>query len=154
MGLDITLGKVCKPISDKHIFNTLDYPCFEIFKSLAKEVCQEMIYVKDHNKWVASSEVEMTKKGRFFLTTNLGINFEYEEYLPIQKTFYEFSISENFYSSHWFAEKRLRPTMDFPFIWEREKVLELAKTLNENYDYLLPFLNNFNQGEDLIFLGF
>ena len=37
---------------------------------------------------------------------------------------------------------------------DKTGILELAKTLNENYDYLLPFLNNFNQGEDLIFLGF
>lgn len=154
MGLDITLGKVCKPIPDKEIFNTLNYPCFEIYKSLAKEVCKEMIYSKEVGKWFETSNIQMTKKGKFYLSSNLGISFDYDQYLPIQKTFYEFSISEDFYSSHWFADKNLKPTIDFPFVWEREKVLELAKSLNEDYKDFLPFLENFDQGTHLIFLGY
>ena len=164
MGLDITFGVVTKPTKESIIFNTLNYPELEIFADLSlkvtkqvtnlKTIAQKLNYELPEKNWCYSDELQMNKKGLYFHSglTEKGVKFN--DLIESEQTFYEFSISEIHYASRWFAKKELKPKIDFPFIWQQHKAFELIHSLEEEYQYISQFLQNFEEGKHLIHLSY
>ena len=165
MGLDISFGEVCKPIIDKNVFSTLEEPQFDIFAPLAVKVTRQMTCLKaiaDKRKlefnypdyWCNSSELRMNKQGLYYHSGIAGRGVKFENLVESEETFYKFSMQVTHYCSHWFAATNLKPSFDFPFIFQRERALELIPSLKEDYEYLLDFLQNFETGKHLIYLSY
>lgn len=164
MGLDIYFGTVCKPIEKQEPFNTLEYPQLDIFAPLGVKVTKQMTNLKaiaeklnyelPFRNWCYSDELQMNKKGLYFHYGLQSKGVKFEDLMESEETFYEFSLQESHGESHWIAAAHLKPSFYFPFIFEREKALALIPSLKTDYEYLLPFLENFETGKHFIYLGY